>query len=193
MAGNSGKRKPAKRIVRTPKPLAVVGDAAVASHLVGDGRLIPVLIIDTSARPDLDELVRVHQHIASGDCKSQWGVSLKDTNQVLIHLEFLRPTPMVVTVGIDAASQGILVDSILASQAVYLLPGRPGDRFMEKQDAPRVLIEIPRGDFAAVWEKLLRSVLRKIFRDKGMTRPGARAATEEAITKMRELTNFRLK
>jgi hypothetical protein len=100
---------------------------------------------------------------------------------------------MSVTLGIDVTSRGILIDSILMTQALYLLPGRPGDRFMTKQDDPRVLIEVPRGDFGVVWEKILRSVLRKTFRDKGFDRPGARAATEEMIEKMRELTGFRLK
>ncbi|WP_327696948.1 hypothetical protein [Streptomyces sp. NBC_00459] len=165
----------------------------MASHLVGDGRLIPVLIVDTTARPDLDELVRVHQYVSSGDCKSQWGTTLGGENQVLLHLEFIRPAPMTVTLGIDVASRGILIDSILMTQALYLLPGRPGDRFMTKQNDPRVLLEIPRGDFVVVWEKILRSVMRKKFRDRGFDRPGARAATEEFILKMRELTGFRLK
>ncbi|MFE2218930.1 hypothetical protein ACFW93_44385 [Streptomyces canus] len=193
MIERSSERKPAKRKVRTPKPLEVVGDAAIASHLVGDGRLIPVLIVDTTAHPDLDELVRVHQYVSSGDCKSQWGTTLSGESQVLLHLEFVRPSPMTVTLGIDVASRGILIDSILMTQALYLLPGRPGDRFMTKQNDPRVLVEVPRGDFGAVWEKMLRSVLRKKFRDGGYGRPEARVAAEEFIIKMRELTGFRLK
>lgn len=193
MIEKSNKRKPAKRMIRTPKPLEVVGDAAIASHLVGDGRLIPVLIVDTTMRPDLDELVRVHQFVSSGDCNSQWGTNLSGKSQVLLHLEFSRPTPMVVTLSIDVASRGILVDSILMTQALYLLPGRPGDRFMTKQDDPRVLVEVPRGDFDVVWEKILRSALRKKFRDGGFGRPEARVATEEFIIKMREFTGFRLK
>ncbi|WP_405856059.1 hypothetical protein OG361_22160 [Streptomyces sp. NBC_00090] len=193
MIKRSNERKFAKKKVRTPSPLEVVGDAAIASHLVGDGRLIPLLIVDTSTRPDLDELVRVHQYVSSGDCKSQWGTTLSGESQVLLQLEFIRPTPMTVTLCIDVAARGILIDSILMTQALYLLPGRPGDRLTTRQNDPRVLIEVPRGDFGAVWEKILRSALRKRFRDEGFDRPGARAATEELIVKMRELTGFRLK
>ncbi|MEU9899668.1 hypothetical protein ACIBCS_42225 [Streptomyces phaeochromogenes] len=182
-----------KRKVRVPQPLEVVGDAAIASHLVGDGRFIPVLIVDTATRPELDELVRVHQYLNSGDCQCQWGTNLIDKNQVILHLEFIRPIKAAVTIGLDIPSQGILVDGILMAQALYLLPGRPGDRFIEKQESPKILVEVPRGDFGDAWEKLVRHVLRRVFRNRGLSRPEARVATEEMISKTREITTLRFK
>ncbi|MGW7046788.1 hypothetical protein ACWGDT_29655 [Streptomyces avermitilis] len=185
--------KETRKKVRISKPLEVVGDAMIASHLVGDGRLIPVLIVDTASRPDVEELVRVHQHISDGDCKSQWGQNLNDKDQVVLQLEFIRPMQVAVAIGIHVPTQGILIESILETQSLYLAPGRPGDRFISKQDSPRILVEVPRGGFGDIWEKLVRHALRKTFRDKGLSRPAARVAAEQMIEKSRELTSFRFK
>ncbi|MGW4673436.1 hypothetical protein [Streptomyces sp. NPDC004324] len=179
--------------MRVPKPLEIVGDAAIATHGFADGRMIPVLIVDTAARPDLEELVRVHQHLSSGDCKSNWGRNLNDKDQVILHLEFIRPIQATVTLAFDVPTQGVLVDSILETQAFFLLPGCPGDRFITKQESPRILVEVPRSDFGDIWEKLLRHVLRKYFREQGLGRPEARGSAELAIEKMRQLTTFRYK
>ncbi|WP_326667547.1 hypothetical protein [Streptomyces canus] len=186
-------KKVASKKVRLAKPLEIVGDAAIATHGFADGRMIPILIVDTATRPDLEELVRVHQHMSSGDCKSNWGRNLNDKDQVILHLEFIRPLQATVTLAFNVPTQGILVDSILMTQAFFLLPGRSGDRFVTKQESPKILIEVLRGDFSDVWEKLSRHVLRKFFRERGHGRPEARAAAELAIEKMRQLTTFRYK
>jgi hypothetical protein len=186
-------QKKVRKKVRVPQPLDVVGDAAIASHLVGDGRLIPVLIVDTATRPALEELVRVHQYTSPGDCKSHWGTSLNEKDQVVLQLDFIRPVPLTVTLGLHVPTQGILVDSILMTQALYLLPGRPGDRFISKPEAPRILVEVPRGEFGDTWEKLMRHSLRKMFRERGLSRPDARAAAEQMIEKTREITTFRFR
>jgi hypothetical protein len=186
-------RGSSRRKVRLPVPLEVVGDAAIASHRIGDGRLIPVLIVDTTTRPDLDEIARIHQHLPAGECKFQWGENLDEKNQVVLLLDFLRPVQASFVIGLDVVSQGILVDSILMAQALYLQPGRPGDRIITKMDAPRILVEVPRVGFEDVWEKLLRHGLRKMFRDKGLSRPSARSAVEEAVEKLRAITNLRYK
>ena len=55
---------PVEPIARTPVP--IVAEGAISSTTLGDGRLIPVLILDTSNRPDIDEFVRVHQHLPAG-------------------------------------------------------------------------------------------------------------------------------
>ena len=55
------------------QPARIINDAAVATVGVGDGRLIPLVIIDSAERPDIEELVRVHKYLPPGDVKVQWG------------------------------------------------------------------------------------------------------------------------
>ena len=51
----------------------IVGDAAIATKSIGEGRIVPLIIFDENARPDLAELVRVHQELEPGDADCQWG------------------------------------------------------------------------------------------------------------------------
>ena len=61
------------RTEREARPVRIVWDAAIATTIIGDGRLIPLLIIDASERPDVSELVRIHKHLPPGDVICQWG------------------------------------------------------------------------------------------------------------------------
>lgn len=51
------------------RAVTIVADAGIAVDGIGGGRLIPLLILDTTDRPDLEELIRVHQHLTPGDVK----------------------------------------------------------------------------------------------------------------------------
>ena len=59
---------------------------------VADGRLIPVLVIDTAGRPDIPELIRQHQHLRLGDARHQWATSRGDADSVMLLLTFERPS-----------------------------------------------------------------------------------------------------
>ena len=51
-----------------PKSIVpIVADAAIASGAVGDGRLIPLVILDTTNRPDLVDLFTAHDKMLPGD------------------------------------------------------------------------------------------------------------------------------
>ena len=53
----------------------IVGDAAIATVGVGHGRLIP-LIIDTTSRPDLAEVIKAQVHLPEGDVVVQCAMGL---------------------------------------------------------------------------------------------------------------------
>lgn len=55
------------------QPVRIVADGAISTRRLSGGRLIPVVILDTSERPDIEELIRVHATIdRPGDAKTQW-------------------------------------------------------------------------------------------------------------------------
>jgi len=70
--------------------LPIIGDAGLATQ-VADGRLLPVLILDTRARPEVEELIRVHAYLPPGDARSQWGSSRDNDDHVVLHLTFVQP------------------------------------------------------------------------------------------------------
>ena len=63
------------------RPVRIVHDAAVSTRGLHGGRLLPVLLLDTSGRPDIAEFIRVHESFGPGDVKVQW-VRLKDMKEL---------------------------------------------------------------------------------------------------------------
>lgn len=174
-------------------PVPIVGDASIATPTLGDGRLIPVLIIDTSDRPDIDDLVKVLQRPPLGDVKSQWGRLHWHKKTVALILTFERPSKLVVILEFDVTEQGILVDSILTAKALFLQPGRKGDRLSTSFEHPRILVEVPERGFKPEWEKLWPKALAKKLKKTGLKRQDANKGASTAISLMREVTGFRMR
>jgi len=149
----------------------------LATVKVGDGRLIPLVIIDTSDRPDIEELVRVHEHFSHGDVIMQWGRLTNDKRKVALFLTFKRLQEVFLAIENELPKQGILVDQILAAKALYVQPSREGDRLPTTPEIQRLLIEVTDAGFAAVWDAVFRSSSESEFKRRGVPRV---AATEAA-------------
>ena len=160
---------------------------------MGEGRLVPLVIIDTSERPDIEELVRVHQYTPPGDVKCQWG-RLKGSGEgkISLILQFVRPAELILVLEFDVVRQGGLVDQILISKGLYILPGRDGDRLSNKLDAPKVLIEVPDTGFSKTWEDILYRHLAGDLRKSGLSRQQSKQSAREIIREWREFGHFRM-
>ena len=179
------------------EPVPIVADASIATVAVGDGRMIPLLILDTSKRPDIEDMVKAHHHVGSqGDLTSAWGRpdTFFDTGTVRLILTFEKPSHCLILLQFDIKKYGGLVDNIILSQGLYIQPGRLGDRLRTTFDNPRVLAEVPSREFQSEWIKMLRKALRKRFQNEhGMSRVKAKLATEKYIDQWRELLSKRVK
>lgn len=107
--------------------VSIVGNGALAGP-VADGRLIPVLILDTSRQPRVAELIRVRKHLKPGEATAQWVTSRDNEDHVGLLLNFTHPIEVEMLLLFSIEHEGILVDTMLASGAIYLQSGRPGDR-----------------------------------------------------------------
>ena len=77
------------------EPVPIVADASIASMAVGDGRIISLLILDTSKRPDIEDMVKAQNHMRSqGDLTASWGRpdTFFDTGTVILILTFEKPS-----------------------------------------------------------------------------------------------------
>jgi hypothetical protein len=175
------------------KPLRIVADAAIATSNFGEGRLIPLVIVDTTRRPDVDELIRIHEHIDPGDVESQWGKLKNSEGSVALILSFKRPSELTVIIDFDIVKQGILVDQILASKGLYIQSGRDGDRFINNPEAKKILAEIPDRGFLKIWDQLFHSNIVKYMRGKGLSRQQAKNAATRLIYELRKLGKFRMR
>lgn len=169
----------------------IVHDGAIAGS-IADGRLLPVLLIDTSLRPDVRELLRVHEHLGSGDVEFDWGLSRESKDDAILYLRFVRPVDAEVILLFDVRRQAILVEAILTGGGAYLQDARPGDRLSTTLDAHRVLIELPDTGFRPTWDQYFLDRTTAFLRKRGVPRRTAPQAAAAVISEMKTIVSFRM-
>ena len=172
-------------------PVSIVSHAVVETGAHADGRVIPHFILDTTARDDLAEALRVQATLSGGGVQAMWTRRLGKRGSVTLLLRFQRPTACKAVLEFDIVEQGKLVEAIVTAQALCILPGRPGDSFFQGADRPATLIEIPDGGFRQVWDRLYASSLYRQFRGQGRTGKDARGAVQDHLTEARRPLNLR--
>lgn len=186
------KAKVTLRHNREAPPVRIVWDAAIAAGVIGDGRLIPLVILDTSDRPDVAELIRVHQHLTPGDAACQWGQLEGSKGKMALLLTFSRPAETILILEFDIVRQGVLVDQILIAKALYVQSGKEGDRFVTTMDAPKILVEVPHTGFEKEWDRIFERRISKEFRGQ-LNRQEAKNAAREFIRSLRAVGQLRMK
>lgn len=175
------------------KVVPIAGDAAIATARMGNGRLISLLILDTTERPDLTEVIRVNSHCAEGDVVVQWGELAEPRDHVALVLRFLRPIERVAIIQFDVMKHGILIESILTAHMLYLQAGKPGDRFVHNLDKPKMIVEIPDTGFRPHWDKKYLACVTRRMRNEGLSRRDAKEAANAFIMEIRKVVKFRMK
>jgi hypothetical protein len=166
-------------------PLKIVGDAGIAGRGVLGGKLIPLAIIDTSDRLDIEELIRIqHALIMPGDVKSQWGQLEKREETVVLCLTFVRPSEASLMIEFDIARQGSLVEQAIFGKAIYIQAGRNGDRLKTDLQRPKILVELSDTGFSSVWNEIFAKQLQKKFQKNGLSRAASRHATTKVIEEL---------
>jgi hypothetical protein len=174
---------------REKDALRIVADGAIAHSGVGEGWLIPLVILDTSSRPDLEEYIRVHQYVGAGDVKCQWGQLIGHDNTVALVLSFSRPAKLVVIAEFDLQkNHGVLVEQVLGSKALYIQAGREGDRLKHDLNLPKVILEVPDTGFGGkFWDKIYCQYATAKMRERGLNRADAKRTAKESIEELRKL------
>jgi hypothetical protein len=178
------------------KPVGIVADGAIAGAETALGRLVPVIIIDSTDRPDIDELMRAHDELqAIGDVVARWAKPkvIKQGPGYLTHLvlHFIRPIDSLVVIRFETAQAG-LVDQIVRMKLVYIQAGRPGDRLSGTLDGTRIAAEIRDADFERSWDAMLLESTIAEFRSRGLTKKQSKSAAREAVSRLRKLGDIRM-
>jgi hypothetical protein len=179
-------------ITLTAKPLRVIADGIMAAGHIADGKQLPVLILDTTQRPDIVHLVSAHKVLPPGDVQTQWGEADWARDTVALALFFKRPVPCECVIAFETERQGILVDLILRMGVFYLQPGAPGDRLSMNPRADKILVEVSAPGFREKWEKIFLKATVQRVRKKGLSRAEAKRAAKLLINEMRQKTSVRI-
>jgi hypothetical protein len=176
------------------KPARIISDAAVSTRGVFGGRLVPLLILDTSNRPDIEELIRVHQtSLQPGDVKTQWAELDGHEGFIALILKFVRPVEVNIIIEFNIPTQGVIVEQVLLGRGLYIRSGRDGDRFFKNADHPKVLLEVPDTGFRDSWDSLFHKHMVKSFRAKGLSRSDAKRAARSVIEEWQKFASFRMR
>lgn len=179
--------------IKANTTVPIVSDAAIATKGVGEGRLIPLVIIDTSNHKHVEDMVKAHENLSPGDAETTWGWQAGSKDSVSLIIDFKKPIETTINLKFNIIHQGGLVDLILNSKALYLQPGRQGDRLHSTMDNPRILIEIPDMGFKSVWVDKWKKTTFRQLRNHGLSRTEARKGSQELIDQLRETFSFRFK
>ncbi|MDG9757817.1 hypothetical protein N7365_06865 [Pseudomonas sediminis] len=179
-------------MVRVDDYIPLVSDGAIASPDIGDGRLIPVLILDCSNHPAFLNLVRVHQQTPPGDVISRWGYGRFNKRFVTLNLRFLKPVELEASIRFDLRMQPALADSIVQAKSVYLQPLESGSRVIEGMDKPKIVIEIPPQTKLPNWDAMLLKQIEIKMKKDGMSRRSVKSAARQHLERIREFTGKRI-
>jgi hypothetical protein len=170
----------------------IAGDAGIAGANA-EGRMVPLVILDTSERPDIDEMIRVHRHISPGDVTCNWASVIGHPDIVVLMLEFIRPVEMRIAIPFSVEKQAILVDAALQAKAIYLQAGRPGDRLIHDPNRSKIIVELPEGRFHKEWESIfLNRMTQYISKKNKLSRKKAYSVAHLLLEELRKLTAFRM-
>jgi hypothetical protein len=170
----------------------IVSDGLVATRDLGEGRLIPVLIIDCKKNRSLFNLIQIHQETPPGDVQSVWGL---DGTLGLIYsliLNFSNPAETTAVIPFHVDYYGSLIDAIHISHGLILQPSEIANTVSEGIGLPKIFVEIPTDVVIPNWNKVYTKRLIKKFKKEGLNRKDAKNAAEKHLSNSRRLLHRNL-
>lgn len=144
------------------------------------------MILDTTDRPDLAELIEIQEKLPPGDVVSAWARLLDGPKDHLaLVLQFQRPIETVCVLNFDLRKQGSVVELALRARAIYLQAGKPGDRLYRTLDAPRMIVEIGAEILSTRWNELWLKAIKRKLKPEGLRNSEAKKISEQYIEEMR--------
>ena len=161
-----------------------------------DGKLIPLVVIDTNERPDLDSLLASYTPETVGDVAIQWGRrdgAPKGT--VTLYVQFIAPVKRLLILDFEIVRLGQVVDGILRTRELYLQGVRSGDADTQVQ-TPKVKVVVPDTEFDAhlggIADRRARTAVEGT-RHNGPTCPVTGSGVHPTLADRSKLANFQLK
>ena len=178
-----------RRVTRELAALVpIVGDGAIGHPDIGDGRLLPVLILDCSEHKPLYDaiLAQDREGAPPGDVTTAWSWGRFSKKQVGLHFDFERPVETSARVLFDVSTQGPLIDWIINARGVYLQPLSSGKSVSQGLSNPKMLVEVTPASTFPGWKGMFRRSVEKQYRKSGLTRAEAKEATDQHLKRMHE-------
>jgi hypothetical protein len=163
----------------------VVAHGMLSLPNIAGGQAVAAIVIDSRARPDLVEHVKLHEGSEAFDVRTVWA-EIPGEGRICLVLEFEGPTLAKAIIRFVKSGHLKSVDRIVRKRILYLMCGGPGDRVSTAFGVrPSMILEINAEWPMTSWERLLHKSLVAEARSSGMNRGEARAAVRHEVAAWR--------
>jgi hypothetical protein len=166
-------------------------EGLISSSNVGEGRMIPTIVLDVEDNQDIIDLLKMHNSIPSGDATMNWIQDFFNRKDFIFKLIFVKPMQIEFGIRFNIAKDFALIDGIIQSKGLYLQTGKKGDKISKKITDDRILIEVPDLGVKDGWNKLFLKALIDKYRKKGFSKKESKEASMQHMTRIRELWKIR--
>ena len=173
--------------------LEVIQSGIMAMSSTADGRLVPHLIINTKDNESLLNLIKIHKDTPPGDVQSKWGTKRFSSKKIFLILNFYRPVELEIAIEFELSKHHHAIDGIIINRAVYLQPGKLGDKLSDDVNAHKLLLEIPARTTFPDWNTIQEKHVRKILKKEGVGRKEMKKAVDDYIALRRDVWGKRIK
>ena len=173
--------------------LHIVADGGISTKYLGEGRLIPAIIVNTENYKEILELIKVHAEIKSTDTKVVWSKRpslFKKLKDIFLIVEFEKPMVLKFGICFILKKHYSLIDGIIQSRGLYLQSGILGDK-VSNNVSNNILFTVPDSAFDDQWSKILLDVVKDNLKKKGAPKRELKQISELHINQMRELWHIR--
>lgn len=179
---------------------SIVEDGMSSTPLWGEGRLMPIVVLNEAQDKDgrLLELLAIHQDTNGGDVITSWGIQTKSIlrrDKILLHIEFVKPVEYIFLIEFILNKDYGLIDAIRQSNSLQIFSGKKGDKVSKKMKEGRsnfILLEVTNDESTKDWwEKLLRMTIAKRLRKLKVPKSKIKSEVQNQINHIREILNIR--
>lgn len=182
------------KLNRTNSPIfKIVADGGLSSPHLGEGRLVPLLIIDVLEHCEVTELIKLHETTPPGDTEMNWIKPLSSffkTKTLILEIEFKKPMEVKFGIEFNIEKQYALIDGVIQSRGAYLQTGKAGDKVSEFKGSS-ILIEVPDLKIDDKWNEIVFETVKDRNKKAGATKKDAGNLARQQIKSMREVWNIR--
>ena len=170
---------------------SIVEEGLMSSESIGEGRMIPALVIDINGNKNIEDLIKIHKSITTGDVIMTWSRDFYKRNLFILKMQFTKPMEIVFGIDFKIDTDYSLIDGVIESKGFYLQTGVKGDKVSKKADDPKILVEVPDMGVKDLWNKILLKTVKKNFRKKGHSKRESITGAKQHIHEMRKIWKMR--
>lgn len=179
------------RIERTKiRTFSIVEEGLRSHESIGEGRMIPALVLDVEDNQDIIDLFKVHESITAGDVVMNWTQDFFNREDLIFKMTFSKPMNIEFGIRFNIEKDFILIDGIIQSKGLYLRSGKKGEKVSQVTENT-ILVEVPDMRMKSIWNEMIQKTLTKSYKSKGFPKSEAKIIAKQHIDSIREFWKIR--